>query len=179
MNLEGKNVAILIAPKGTEDSEFSQPKEALEAAGAIVTVVGIKTGKAQTVISDLEPANEYDVDLSIADAKSKAFDGLVVPGGSVGSDKLRADEGAVSFVRSFVEASKPVAVICHGPWILIEAGAAKNRQLTSYLSLKTDIENAGGKWIDQKVVTDAGVTTSRSPDDLPAFISRFKDQLAG
>ena len=179
MSLKGKKVAILIAPKGTEDSEFSEPKKALEASGVSVTVVGIETGKAQTVISDLDPGHEYNVDLSFKEAKSETFDGLVVPGGSVGSDKLRAAEDAVAFVRSFVEASKPVAVICHGPWILVEAGAARNRQLTSYPSIKTDIENAGGKWIDKEVVTDAGVTTSRSPNDLPAFISRFKEQLAG
>lgn len=179
MKLKGKKIAVLLAPRGTEDSEFSRPKEAAEQEGAIVTVVGIEAGTARTVTSDLDPAYEYNVDRAFEDILATEFDGLIVPGGTVGSDKLRAEANAVDFVRNFIETGNPVAVICHGPWILIEAGAAKGRRLTSYPSLKSDLLNAEATWVDEQVVVDGNIITSRTPNDLPAFIDRFISKVSG
>lgn len=178
MDVNGKKVAILIAPRGTEESEFAQPKAALEAAGAAVTVVGLETGKARTVKSDLDPAGEHAVDRTAAEVSADDFDAVVVPGGTVGADKLRADEKAVAFVRAFAEAGKPVAAICHGPWVLAEADVVEGRRLTSYPSLRTDLENAGAEWTDAAVVVDQGMVTSRRPDDLPAFIAKVIEEVA-
>lgn len=177
MRLDGKKVAILVAPRGTEDSEFRDPRSAILDAGGHITVIGIETGSAQTVVSDLDPKNTYEVDMTFDSADPDNFDGLIVPGGTVGSDKLRVDANAIKFVKAFIRSGKPVAVICHGPWLLVEADAVKGRRLTSYSSLRTDIRNAGGDWVDEEVVVDDGVITSRSPDDLPAFIDRFLKEL--
>jgi protease I len=178
MTLAGKKIAILIAPRGTEEPEFVQPKEAVEAAGATVTVIGLKHGQAQTFNHDLDPGDNYDVDKTVAEVTAEQFDGLVVPGGCVGADKLRADAATVSFVHSFLKQQKPVGVICHGPWLLVEAGVLEGRTLTSYPSIRKDIENAGGTWVDKEVVVDQGLVTSRSPKDLPAFCAKIVEEFA-
>ena len=169
MTLQGKKIAVLIAPRGTEDPEFAQPKAAVEGAGGEVVVLGLEAGRAQTVNHDLDAGSTYQVDRTVDQASVSDFDGLVVPGGTVGADKLRASKAAVALVGAMLDAGKPVAVICHGPWTVVEAGKAKGRTMASYPTLKTDIENAGGTWVDQEVVESEGLITSRDPDDLPAF----------
>jgi protease I len=177
MTLSGKKIAILIAPRGTEEPEFKKPREAVETAGASVTVIGLESGQAQTNNNDLDPGNSYSVDKTIGVVSADEFDGLVIPGGCVGADKLRADAGTVSFVRSFFEQAKPVGVICHGPWLLVEAGVLKGRTVTSYPTVKKDIENAGGIWVDKEVVVDKGLVTSRNPNDLPAFCAKIAEEF--
>lgn len=179
MRLQGKTVALLISPEGTEDAEFAQPKQALTDAGAKVVVISTKSGNAATVEGDLSPKGNHPVDLTFMDANTDDYDAVVIPGGTVGADTLRADEDATTFVRRFFEQGKPVAAICHAPWLIIEADEARGRTLTSYPSLKTDIRNAGGTWVDQEVVVDNGVVTSRNPDDLPAFCAAVIDVIAG
>lgn len=178
MKLQGKKIAILIAPRGTEEPEFVKPKQAVEAEGAEVTVIGLKAGEAQAVNNDLDPGGSYTVEKTVDQVSPSNFDGLVVPGGSVGADKLRADEKAVAFVRGFFEQAKPVGVICHGPWTLVEADVLEGRTVTSFPSIKTDIENAGGTWVDREVVVDKGLVTSRKPDDLLAFCAKIVEEFA-
>jgi protease I len=168
-DLRGRKVAILMGPKGTDHSEFVTPKEAVESAGAEVRVIGIEPGEVQTVKSSLEPAGTVRIERAFDDASPDEFDALIIPGGTVGSDKLRGSAEAVAFVRSFAEQGKPIGAICHGPWLLVEADAVRGRPLTSYATLQTDIRNAGGSWVDREVNTDANLVTSRTPDDLPAF----------
>lgn len=167
--LTDTTVAIFIAPRGTEQVEFTEPKAAVEDAGASVDVVGAETGEVQAVNNDLEAGDTFEVEQTFDEVSAEDYDGLIVPGGCVGADELRADEDAVDVVRAFVNADKPMGVICHGPWTLVEADAVEGRTLTSYPSLKTDVRNAGGEWADEEVVTDGSLVTSRKPDDLPAF----------
>ena len=176
--LQGRKVAILLAPVGTEQVEFTEPKKAVEEAGASVDVVGIQTGDAQTMNSDVNPGETFTVEKTFSEVSAEDYDALIVPGGTVGSDNLRGNEETVTFVRSFFEQEKPVGVICHGPWTLVEADVVKGRTLTSYPTLQTDIRNAGGNWVDEEVVTDAGLVTSRNPDDLPAFCSKLVEEIA-
>jgi protease I len=176
--LQGRRVAILLAPVGTEQVEFTETKKAVEEAGASVDVVGIETGDAQTMNSDVNPGETFTVEKSFSEVSPEDYDALIVPGGTVGADKLRGSGEAVTFVRSFFEAAKPVGVICHGPWTLVEADVVRGRTLTSYPTLQTDIRNAGGTWVDQEVVTDEGLVTSRNPDDLLAFCAKIVEEFA-
>ncbi|MGI8651067.1 MAG: type 1 glutamine amidotransferase domain-containing protein [Rubrobacter sp.] len=176
--LQGKKIAYLISPNGTERVEFTDPKKALEDAGAEVDVISIQSGEAQTMDGDVEPSESFPTDKTFADVSSSDYDGLVVPGGTVGADTLRGDADAVSFIRSFFEQQKPVGAICHAPWTLIEAGVVEGRTLTSYPTLQTDLSNAGATWVDEEVVTDAGLVTSRNPNDIPAFSAKLIEEFA-
>ena len=176
--LQGKKIAILLAPVGSEQVEFEEPKKAVEDAGGTVDVVGVQTGDAQTMNSDVNPGNTFTVEKTFSEVSADEYDGLVVPGGTVGADKLRGSDEAVSFVHSFFDQAKPVGVICHGPWTLVEADVVKGRTLTSYPTLQTDIRNAGGNWVDEEVVVDQGLVTSRNPDDVPAFCAKIVEEFA-
>lgn len=178
MKLEGKKIAILVSPRGTEEPEFIKPKEAIEQAGGAVTVVSFESGTARTVNNDLDEGGSYTIDKTFTEVTAEEFDGLVVPGGSVGADRLRGNQQAVAFVHAFFAQRKPAALICHAPWLLVEAGVLKDKTVTSYPTLKTDIKNAGGKWIDEEVVVDAGLVTSRTPKDLPAFCAKLVDEFS-
>lgn len=172
--LNGIRVAI-VATEGFEQAELFKPKEALEGAGAQVDVIaptaGIKSGKIKGWdMTDWGDSVKVDVELS--EAKEGNYDALLLPGGVMSPDKLRMDTQAVAFIKSFVTANKPIAAICHGPWTLIEADAVRGKTMTSWPSLQTDLRNAGAKWVDEEVVEDKGLVTSRKPDDLPAFNQR-------
>ena len=176
--LQGKKIAILLAPVGTEQVEFEESKRAVESEGATVDVVGLQTGDAQTMNSDVNPGETFTVEKTFSDVSPEDYDALIVPGGTVGADKLRGSDEAVSFVHSFFDQAKPVGVICHGPWTLVEADVVKGRTLTSYPTLRTDIRNAGGHWVDEEVVVDQGLVTSRNPDDVPAFCAKIVEEFA-
>ena len=166
--LHDMKVAIL-ATDGVERRELEEPRRAIEDAGGSTELLSLSDGTIAARDHDLEPAGEFTVDRAVGKAGVDEFDALVVPGGTVNADKLRSDAAAVAFVRDFVNSGRPVAVICHGPWTLVEAGVADGRTLTSYPSLRTDLRNAGATVVDEEVVVDGNLITSRSPDDLPAF----------
>jgi protease I len=165
--LQGKKVAILAADM-VEQVELVEPRRALEDAGAQTELISIHPGEIQG-FNHFDPADKHKVDRTVEEVQASDYDALFVPGGVGNPDQLRGDENAVSFVRDFFEAAKPVAVICHGPWILVEADVVRGRKLTSWPTLQSDIRNAGGNWVDQEVVVDQGLVTSRKPDDIPAF----------
>lgn len=174
-HLTGKKVAIL-ATKGFEQVELFEPLEALREAGAEVRIVSPEDGRIRGW-NHGEWGESIDVDVPVSEARVEDFDALVIPGGVINPDYLRRDEKAVDFVRQFFANHKPVASICHGPWMLVEAGVAKGRRMTSFHSIKTDIRNAGATWVDEEVVVDQGLVTSRSPDDLPAFIDKMLEEI--
>ncbi|GAB3221753.1 type 1 glutamine amidotransferase domain-containing protein [Mycolicibacterium hippocampi] len=175
--LDGRTIAFLAAD-GVEKVELEQPRDAVTNAGGRVELLSVKSGEIDARNHDLEPAGTFPVDRVVADARVDEFDALVLPGGTVNGDKLRLDESAVAFVRDFVRSGKPVAAICHGPWALVEAGVVRDRTLTSYPSLRTDLRNAGATVVDQQVCIDGNLITSRSPADLPAFCQAITDQFA-
>jgi len=174
--LDGKKIAFLAAD-GVENSEFTEPWKAVEEAGGTPELVSLEEGEIQGVENELEKRDKFKVDKVVADADPSDYDGLVLPGGVVNPDALRANDDAVEFVRSFVEAGKPVGAICHGPWTLVEAGVVEGREMTSYPSIQTDLKNAGANWVDREVVVDNGLVTSRSPDDLDAFCSKVVEEM--
>lgn len=166
-SLDGMTVAILVSD-GFEQVEMTEPRKSLEAAGAKTQVVSPLDGSVRGW-KHHDPADTFEVDVPLKTANPDDFDALLLPGGVVNPDALRIDEKAVAFVRAFVEAGKPIAAICHGPWTLIDAGGVKDRRMTSWPSLRADLRNAGARWSDQEVVVDHELVTSRKPDDLPAF----------
>jgi deglycase len=174
--LQGKKVAFL-ATDGVEQIEYTEPRKAVEQAGAEAHLVSLEPGEIQG-FNHLDKGDRFPVDKAVAQASAGDYDGLVLPGGVANPDFLRADKDAVQFVRSFFEAGKPVASICHGAWTLVEAGVVKGRTLTSWPSIRTDIENAGGTWVDEEVHVDKGLVTSRKPDDLPAFCAKTIEEIA-
>ena len=174
--LDGKKIAFLAAD-GVEQSELTEPWKAVEQEGGTPVLVSLEEGEIQGVESEIEKRDMFRVDALVSDADPADYDGLVLPGGVMNPDKLRADEDAVAFARSFMEARKPVAAICHGPWTLVEAGVVEGRRMTSYPSIQTDLKNAGAEWVDEEVVVDEGLVTSRSPDDLDAFCSKVVEEM--
>ncbi len=174
-NLRGKRIAIL-ATQGFEQSELMEPKKALEQAGAKPEVVS-PGGESIRGWNEQDWGETVKVDVPLNKARAEDYDALVLPGGVMNPDKLRQDKKAVEFVRSFFEAGKPVAAICHGPWMLVEADVVRGRRVTSWPSLKTDLRNAGAKWTDEQVVVDQGLVTSRKPADLPAFTRKMIEEF--
>jgi protease I len=175
--LEGRRVAILAAD-GVEEVELLEPRRAVEAAGAQVTLLSLEAGEIQAMNGDIDKAGTHPADRAVADASPDDFDALLLPGGTINPDKLRADPQAVAFVRDMVLAGKPVGAICHGPWTLVEADVVRGRTLTSYPSIRTDLRNAGAEVVDEEVVVDKGLVTSRNPDDLPAFCAKVVEEFA-
>jgi len=175
-NLKGKKVAIL-ATDGFEQSELAEPMNALENAGATAHIVSPKAGAIKGW-KHTEWGDSFAVDATLDDADPHHYDALVLPGGVMNPDKLRRDPKVQQFVRSFFDEGKPVGAICHGPWTLIDAGVVKGRKVTSYETIQTDLENAGATWVDQEVVVDNGLVTSRKPDDLPAFNRKLIEEIA-
>src|SRR3954453_4161965 len=167
-DLNGKKIAILTANEGVEQDEFYEPRKALEEAGGPVQDDAAENGEGQ-LFEHLDKADTVDADKATSDVSADDYDGLMLPGGVANPDNLRTDQDAIKFVQGFVNAGKPIAAICHAPWTLVEADAVKGRRLTSFPSIQTDIRNAGGEWVDEEVVVDQGLVTSRKPDDLPAF----------
>ncbi|WP_410658173.1 type 1 glutamine amidotransferase domain-containing protein [Amycolatopsis sp. lyj-112] len=175
--LNGRRVAILAAD-GVEQVELVEPRKAVTEAGATAEIVSLESGEIQAMNGDIDKADKFPVDRMVKDVTIDDFDALVLPGGTMNPDNLRADENAVRFVRDFVTSGKPVGVICHGPWTLVEADVVRGRTLTSYPSLRTDIRNAGGTVVDEEVVSDNGLISSRNPGDLPAFCAAIVAEFA-
>ncbi|MEV0081351.1 type 1 glutamine amidotransferase domain-containing protein [Saccharopolyspora sp. NPDC050642] len=175
--LRGRRVAILAAD-GVEQVELEQPRRAVEQAGAEAELVSVHSGQIQAMNHDINPGDRFTVDREISDASADDYDALILPGGTINPDNLRRDARAVEFVRSFVDSGKPVGAICHGPWTLVEADVVRDRKLTSFHSIRTDIRNAGGEVVDEEVVVDRGLVTSRSPRDLPAFNAKIVETFA-
>jgi protease I len=174
--LAGKKVAILVAD-GFEQVEMTKPREALKNAGAETKIVSPKPGQIQGM-HHADKGDKFDVDLTLDEARPEGFDALMIPGGLMNPDQLRSTLEAIEFVRHFFSQGKPVAAICHGPWVLIDAGVVRGRTLTSWPAIKTDVVNAGGNWINEEVVVDNGLVTSRKPDDIPAFNRKMIEEFA-
>ena len=174
--LKGKTIAI-IATDGVEQVELTEPRKAVENAGATTVLLSLDTGEIQAMNSDINPAETFSVDKAVGDTSPDQYDGLILPGGTVNADRLRAEDEVVSFVQEFFKSGKPAGVICHGPWTLVEADLVRDRTLTSFPSLQTDIRNAGGNWVDEEVHVDEGLVTSRNPDDIPAFNRTIIEQV--
>ena len=179
-DLNGKKIAILTANEGVEQVEYEKPRKALEDAGATVELLAPEKGEVQ-MFNHLDKADAFQADKAVGDASADDYDGLMLPGGVANPDNLRSHADAVEFVQEFVNAGKPIAAICHAPWTLVEADAVKGRTLTSFPSIKTDIENAGGTWVDEEVQVDSDpptLVTSRNPDDIPAFNEKMIEEFA-
>lgn len=174
--LQDKTVAIL-ATDGVEQVELTEPRKAVEEAGATVRLLSIKEGEIQGMNHD-KPGDKLTVDGLVADASVEEYDALILPGGVQNPDTLRMDEKAVAFVRDFARSGKPIGVICHGPWVMIEADVVRGRRMTSWPSVRTDLRNAGAEVVDEEVVTDKGLVSSRKPDDLPAFCRKIVEEFA-
>ena len=173
--LEGKKVAILVTD-GFEQVEMTKPRQALDEAGAETKIVSLKSGQIQGM-HHADKGDKFDVDLTLDEARSEEFDALMIPGGLMNPDALRSNDDALGFTRHFFENGKPVAAICHGPWVLIDAGVVRGRILTSWPAIKTDVRNAGGKWVNEEVVVDNGLVTSRTPEDIPAFNQKMIEEF--
>jgi protease I len=175
--LEGKRIAFLMANEGVEQVELTEPRKAVEEAGAEVDLIAPEKEQIQG-FNHLDKADTFDVDKTTSEARADDYDGVVLPGGVANPDTLRTDKDAVRFLREFFAAGKPVGAICHAPWMLVEADVVDGRKVTSYPSVQTDIRNAGGNWVDEEVVVDSGLVTSRRPDDIPAFNSKIIEEFA-
>lgn len=175
--LQGKKIAFLTANEGVEQIELTEPLKAVREAGAEAELLAPEAGQVQA-FNHLDKGDTFDADRAVGEADAAEFDGLVLPGGVANPDQLRTKPEALEFVRSFFEAGKPVGVICHGPWTLIDAGVAEGRTLTSWPSLETDLRNAGANWVDEEVHVDQGLVTSRKPDDLEAFNAKIIEEFA-
>jgi protease I len=175
--LQGKKIAFLTANEGVEQVELTEPLKAVREAGGEAELLAPEAGQIQA-FNHLDKGDVFDADRAVGDADAGEFDGLVLPGGVANPDQLRTKPEALEFVRSFFEAGKPVGVICHGPWTLIDAGVAEGRTLTSWPSLETDLRNAGANWVDEEVHVDQGLVTSRKPDDLEAFNAKIVEEFA-
>lgn len=175
-NISGKRVMIL-ATDGVEQVELTEPRKAFEDAGAATELVSIKPGQIKGW-NHIEWGNTFKVDNTVDNVNVEDYDALFLPGGVINPDKLRMDKKAVSLVRAFFEAHKPIAAICHGPWMLVEADVVRGRKVTSWPSLQTDLRNAGAQWVDQQTVVDQGIVTARKPDDIPAFSAKAIDEFA-
>jgi protease I len=174
--LDGKKVAILVAPEGVEQVELTDPKDAVEKEGAQTTLISTEAGEVQA-FNHLDRGDTFQAEKAVKDVAADDFDALLLPGGVANPDFLRTDEDAVSFVREFTKSGKPIGVICHGPWTLVEADVLKGRTITSWPSLQTDVRNAGGTWVDEEVHVDNGLVSSRKPDDLPAFCAKVVEEF--
>lgn len=175
--LKGRKIAFLVAQEGVEEVELTEPRSAVERAGAETQLIAPASGDVQA-FDHLDKSAKYRVDQTLDEARAEDYDALVLPGGVANPDQLRQDDRAIRFVKDIVAAGKPVGVICHGPWTLVEADLVDGRTITSWPSLQTDIRNAGGNWVDQEVVVDNGLVSSRKPDDLPAFCDKIIEEFA-
>jgi protease I len=174
--LQGKRIAFLVAPEGVEQVELTEPWKAVESEGGTPELISLEEGEVQA-FNHLDKADMFPVDRTVTDASASDYDALVLPGGVANPDFLRMHVDAVAFARAFFEQAKPIGVICHGPWTLVEADVVRGRTITSWPSLKTDIRNAGGTWVDEEVVVDEGLVSSRNPDDLPAFCAKIVEEF--
>jgi protease I len=174
--LKGKRVAFLFTD-GAEQAEVTAPLEAVRKAGADVDIISLEKGEVE-MWKHFDKGDKITAEVAVSDADPSDYDGLVLPGGVANPDQLRLNKDAVKFVRTYFEQDKPAGVICHGPWMLVETGVAKGRKLTSWPSLQTDLRNAGAEWVDEEVVVDNGLVTSRKPDDLPAFCAKVVEEIA-
>ncbi|WP_138444599.1 type 1 glutamine amidotransferase domain-containing protein [Sinomonas susongensis] len=176
-NISGKKVAFLLT-NGVEQVELTEPWKAVQEAGGQPVLISPEEGEITAMKGDWEYGDTFPVDQQLAQAKADDFDAIVLPGGTVNADKMRLEPDAVALVQAFAEAGKPISAICHAPWLLIEAELVKDRNMTSYASLESDLKNAGANWVDEEVVTDRGLTTSRNPGDLEAFCSKMLEEIS-